>query len=143
MQQVTRFGVYGVAIRDGKILLITKKPQGCYPSMLDLPGGGIEFGETAEDTLRREFSEEVGMTFQKMHLLDNLSNCMKITHLEKPFLFHHVGQIYQVEEWEVMQHIQPEEIFSWYRLSDLNHDILTPLTRKALHLPAIASAQKC
>ncbi len=49
-----RPSVYGIIIQDEKILL---SPQwGWY----DLPGGGIDLGETIEDALVREVKEETG-----------------------------------------------------------------------------------
>lgn len=54
-------GAYGVLIQDNKILLI-KKSRGAYKGKFDLPGGGIEFGEKAEEALKREFIEETGIT---------------------------------------------------------------------------------
>lgn len=58
-QQYSHIGVYGIYIKDNNILLI-KKSRGPYRGMYDLPGGGIEQGETMEECLKREFMEEVG-----------------------------------------------------------------------------------
>ena len=44
----THIGIYGVVIKDEKILLI-KKANGPYKGKLDLPGGSLEFGEKPED----------------------------------------------------------------------------------------------
>lgn len=55
----THFGVYGSAIRDGKILLI-KKARGPYTGLYDLPGGSQEEGEDYLQTLKREIAEETG-----------------------------------------------------------------------------------
>ncbi|MEO8662998.1 MAG: NUDIX domain-containing protein [Bryobacteraceae bacterium] len=46
-----------LAIRDGRILLCRKKHT---TSLLILPGGCLEVGETATECLRRELREELG-----------------------------------------------------------------------------------
>lgn len=53
------FGIYGILIRDKKILLI-KKARGPYTGLYDLPGGSQEEGESYLDTLKREIMEETG-----------------------------------------------------------------------------------
>ena len=49
--------------KDGKILMGKKDPSkgGVYPDVWHIPGGGIEEGETMEQTLAREVFEEVGI----------------------------------------------------------------------------------
>lgn len=56
----THFGVYGVIIKNDKILLI-KKARGPYTGLYDLPGGSQEIGETYQETLVREIDEETGL----------------------------------------------------------------------------------
>ena len=46
-------GIYGLSIKDDKILLIKKK-TGPYDGKLDLPGGTIEFCERPSEALKRE-----------------------------------------------------------------------------------------
>ena len=60
MKQIKHIGVYGLLVKDNKILLI-KKCGGPYDGKLDLPGGSIEFNESIEEALIREFKEEVGI----------------------------------------------------------------------------------
>ena len=65
----TRVGVYGVAIKDKKILTVRVHPRGeenvekvyLEKPLWDFPGGGIEPGENVIDALKREFREEVGV----------------------------------------------------------------------------------
>ena len=42
--------------------------RGPYTGLLDLPGGGIEYGEKTDDTIRREFMEEVGVAIKDYKL---------------------------------------------------------------------------
>lgn len=68
MKEHQHIGCYGLFIKNEKILLIKKK-TGPYDGLLDLPGGSFEFGETPEETLKREFQEETGLEVTKYHYL--------------------------------------------------------------------------
>lgn len=45
MNKVSRFGAYGILLRDSAILLVRKK-SGSYKGLWDLPGGAIDFFDT-------------------------------------------------------------------------------------------------
>ena len=57
-----RRGVFAlvVAPEDGAILL---SAESCAPDVPELPGGGIEAGETLDEATQREWAEEVGIPF--------------------------------------------------------------------------------
>lgn len=124
VRQVTRIGVYGVALRD-RSLLLTMNKSGFYKGLLSLPGGGVEFGETAEETLRREFKEEVAMSFKQMKLLDNLSFFGQ----DSSYAFHHMGQIYQVDDCSILPDIIAEEQHDWYPLNTIDLAHLVPFSK--------------
>jgi 8-oxo-dGTP diphosphatase len=51
--------VSGFLVRDGALLLVAHKKNGEIYWLL--PGGGVEFGESMEQALVREFREELGI----------------------------------------------------------------------------------
>ncbi len=60
---VFRPSVYGVAIRDGKVLLV---PQW---DGYDFLGGGVHLGETLDEAFRREVFEETGLVVERGEVL--------------------------------------------------------------------------
>ncbi len=119
--QLRRIGVYGIARKSDKILVITQE-KGVYKGKFDLPGGGIEFGEKIEQALRREFIEEVGMEFGKMELLTNLTTLVN----HPTLLFHQIGLIYLVEELTNHPNSSPELRYEWMELQRLNQKNSSP-----------------
>jgi 8-oxo-dGTP pyrophosphatase MutT (NUDIX family) len=57
-----RRGVFAlvVAINDDAVMLAAER---CAPDVPELPGGGIEDGETLDEATEREWAEEVGIAF--------------------------------------------------------------------------------
>lgn len=56
-----RPSVRGIIIKDGRIAMM----HSCRYDYYKLPGGGIEFGESLEETLVREVQEESGLVVKK------------------------------------------------------------------------------
>lgn len=109
--KVTRIGVYGVAFDAKKILLIQQK-RGPFAGRFDFPGGGIEFGETPEDALRREFAEEIACDFDSTTLLDNLTGTTDVPKsAEKDsFIFYQIGLIYEISGLRPLKDVQSSEL---------------------------------
>ena len=59
-----RIRVCGVLIENEKILLVEHKGFGPLGTLFIPPGGGLEFGETAESCLEREYLEETGLNIK-------------------------------------------------------------------------------
>ncbi len=65
-----RIAAYGVARRGDEVLLVRSSAQSKLSGQLFLPGGGIEWGESPEEAMVREFREETGLEVAVGELLD-------------------------------------------------------------------------
>lgn len=68
-----RQGAYGVLLRDGRIAVVQ---VGYTKFTYDLPGGGIDEGETPEAALKREYLEETGLEVRVGQLLAEFNHYM-------------------------------------------------------------------
>lgn len=131
-KKITRIGVYGVVKNNGKILTV-RQQRGPYADKLDFPGGGIEFGESAEQAMRREFAEEVAMEFDSMQLIDNLTATVDvpITRFNEPYLFYQIGMIYQVNGCRSINEPNLQELqHNWVDFQTLSKDQCSSLLWK-------------
>ncbi len=74
---VFRPSVYGILIKNNKILLV-KKWDG-----YDFPGGGAKIDETVEETLKREFREETGIKVKSGKIVACETSFLMIRSLKK------------------------------------------------------------
>ena len=68
-----RVGVFAVVEREGRYLLARRADIGWW----NLPGGGLEYGETLDDGLRREVREEIGSEVEIARLVGVYSKPQK------------------------------------------------------------------
>jgi len=59
-----RIRVCGLCVEDGKVLLVNHQSLNESGDFWGPPGGGMDFGQSAEENLKREFLEETGLTIE-------------------------------------------------------------------------------
>ena len=126
-------GVYGFIIKDDKIALI-KKARGGYIGKLDLPGGGMEYGESTLETLKRELMEEAGILVKEAKLFDVATKTIKWQMTEDTIEdLYHIGILYEIKEFANELKKEPDNIDSlgadWYKISELDLEDLTPFAK--------------
>lgn len=66
-----RLTTSGVAVKDGLFLVAKRLPGGVLSEKWEFVGGKNRWGESVEDTLMREWKEELNLSVEvKEHLLD-------------------------------------------------------------------------
>lgn len=114
MNKIKHIGVYGLIIKDNKILLI-KKNGGPYDGKYDLPGGTIEFEESIEDALVRELNEEVGIDITDYKLYDVISTNIEWYHKDELQQIKHIAILYIINDFK-------NEIKEYVEITDINDD---------------------
>ena len=137
MEIKNHFGVYGVSLKDGRLLCI-EKTRGPYQHRYDLPGGSQELGEGLTETLKREVLEETGFTisdYSNPRIYD-----VMVQEEGKDFAVHHIMAFYDIVlDFERYQKSLPHEVLDgsndsanalWIPLEQINEDNALPLVLK-------------
>ena len=129
-----RIGVYGLSVRDGHVLLAQVAPEYSAAKPWTLPGGGMEWGESARQTLRREFHEETGLTpeirgplFVRSRVID-----VSVSVVDGPI--HNLQIVFAVRaDGEPRPEVGGSTVDArWMALNDIDAAPVVPLVRAAL-----------
>jgi 8-oxo-dGTP diphosphatase len=63
---IKKLSVGAAIFHDGKILILQRKPDDFMPNIYELPGGGLESGESLFECLKREIREETNCTIKQI-----------------------------------------------------------------------------
>ena len=131
-----KYRVVGVAVRDGKVLLHRREPDGFWC----LPGGRARLMESSADTLRREMQEELGVPVEVQRLVWVVESFCR--YHGRP---HHTLALYFLIALPPDQSVPSEGeddgvrvVFRWFPLAELGSVPLYPsfLRKALLDIPA-------
>jgi len=124
-----RRGVVGVAVRDGRFLVIRRSKRVVAPGMYCFPGGGIEGRETEPEALVREFREEIGADALPVRRI-----WQSVTAWQVELAWWHVrlpgDTVFRpnTAEVEAIEWLSLEEIQNLPNLLPSNHEFLTAIS---------------
>lgn len=118
------FGVKALIIKDNKFLAMHN--NGVKEDLWELPGGRMEFGETAEETLKREIMEETGLIVKPIKLLDTWNLILRED-------YQIAGIIYlcELEEGEVKLS-EEHDAFRWINAGEESLNLMYPTFRSRM-----------
>lgn len=131
-RQYTTVRAYGVLVHEEKVVLVRASNPAISPPLWWLPGGGLDFAETPEEALRREFEEETGLLISEPELRDVVSDVRRRANGER---IHTVRVIYTVRLAGGRLRNESEgttDRAQWFALDELDDVNLAEYTRHAL-----------
>lgn len=131
IKHLTRYGAYGMLLKNDQCLLTLKK-TGPYKGLWGLPGGAIEFEETPEEALKREFLEETALLVDQIELVSVATFNGAYDHHGERYKFHHVGIIYRVLDFVPAPNVTPEEEMRWILLKSIKKEEVTPFVKHVI-----------
>jgi ADP-ribose pyrophosphatase YjhB (NUDIX family) len=123
-----------VLINEGNVALVRSSNPKHQPPLWWLPGGGIDFGESPEDTLLREFVEETGLEVKNPKLIGTTSDLRRRDNGDK---LHTVRILFTVElaGGELRHEVHgTTDHAGWFSLGEISEMNLADYARDAIEL---------
>lgn len=130
MHQWSHYGAYALVQKGNELLLVQKK-SGPYRGLWDLPGGGIEFGESPEEAVKRELLEEVLIIPKELIFVRIVSHLGEYEEKGIPMRYHHIAFVYGVDQFTLDLGGRAEEEGRWFARAALPP--LTFIAEKVVH----------
>jgi ribonuclease HI/ADP-ribose pyrophosphatase YjhB (NUDIX family) len=133
-----KLGVRAIIKQDGKILL-GKRATGreSLRGLFELPGGRIEFGETAEVALERHLAAGFGLKAATTQLADVVTEIDKENDEIQHFVVLYLTSLTSVRSVTLGSEYSK---YIWKKVSDLQLNEVTSMTAQALGLTGISEA---
>jgi 8-oxo-dGTP diphosphatase len=136
-RQHTSVRAYGILVRDDSVLLVRSSSPVIVPPLWWLPGGGINFGESPEETLLREFEEETGLAIKSPVLLHVASDIRRRPNGDR---IHTVRILYTVElDGGILRDeaVGTTDQVHWFKLDELDEFNVAEYAAKAIQLALV------
>lgn len=128
--------VFGVIVRDGRILLSQRRADQSYPMRWELAGGKVEGNESHHDALRRELREELGINVKGISQKSLFCGTFPRSsgkNGEVFLLMYYVFPDWEGSDWKIQGKVSPREGqgWGWFSGDDLYRLDLAPGAQKA------------
>lgn len=123
--------VVGVAVfRQGKLLVVRRVPDDYRGGMYELPGGGVESGETFAECVTRELLEETGLRVrQVVDFLGGFDYATRTKARVRKYSY-----VVEVEPGEVALAPGEHDAFAWIDADALEELPMAPDMREAVSI---------
>jgi 8-oxo-dGTP diphosphatase len=118
----TCFGIY---VKNNEILVTIDPKRNQYTFI----GGGIESGESHEETLKREFLEEVGIKIKDIKEFITI-DCFWLAGGDYPM--ESLANFYKIDIDEYLENVETEGVYKFVNMNELTLPL--PYQEKALEL---------
>jgi len=128
------FGIYGIVLnKDQDKILLVKKTRGPYKGLYDLPGGTPEKDESHDETLVREFLEEVGSQINRDSDWVDLKFLVERDSLNQQIHFEHSAKVSFVslkDEIDIEKKSEDTSGTCWVNIDDAH--LMSSLVKESL-----------
>lgn len=104
------FAVKAIVLCEGKFLALHRKDTN--GKWFDLPGGHMEYGETAEDTVIREVKEEAGLDIRPIRVLDTWNS------VREEYQITGIFYLCEVIKFPAVKLSEEHDFYEWFSINE-------------------------